>query len=186
MKIKEQQSNRAELNCSDIGVTATHSKRDTELGNGNMAFESGEQADLFLQLSNSESTPLTNTFTILQSLSPEIVVNDNYDDFGNIPVGGLSWGTGGYELIEPASTPEDQAYPMKLTIFADGGYMNTVEFSIPVGCGIDCDIKNIIVVRLLIVFKTCKCRKLSAAPISLEHRIRRQVDRSQSLNNASP
>ncbi len=115
---------------------------DTELGNGNMAFESGEQTDLFLQLSNQESTPLTNVFAILQSLSPEIVVSDNYDDFGNIPVGGLSWGTGGYDLIAPASTQEDQAYPMKLTIFADGGYMNTVEFSIPVGCGIDCDVES--------------------------------------------
>lgn len=115
---------------------------DTELGNGNMAFESGEQTDLFLQLSNQESTPLTNVFAILQSLSPEIIVSDNCDDFGNIPVGGQSWGTDGYELIAPASTPEDQAYPMKLTIFADGGYMNTVEFSIPVGCGIDCDVES--------------------------------------------
>jgi len=115
---------------------------DIELGNGNMAFESGEQTDLYLQLSNPESTPLTNTFAILQSLSPEIVVNSNYDDFGNIPVGGQSWGTGGYELIAPASTPEEQAYPMQLTIFADGGYMNTVEFSIPVGCGINCDVES--------------------------------------------
>jgi hypothetical protein len=88
---------------------------DTELGNGNMAFESGEQTDLFLQLSNQESTPLTNVFAILQSLSPEIVVSDNYDDFGNIPVGGLSWGTGGYDLIAPASTQEDQAYPIGWT-----------------------------------------------------------------------
>jgi len=47
-----------------------------------------------------------------------------------------------YELAAPVSTPEDQAYPMKLTIFADGGYSNTVQFNVPVGCGIDCDVES--------------------------------------------
>ncbi len=115
---------------------------DTELGNGNMAFESGEGTDLYIQLSNLETTPLADVFAILQSLTPEIIVSDNYDDFGNIPVGGSSWGTGGYCIEAPASTPEDQTYPMQLTIFADGGYLNIVEFSIPVGCGIECDVES--------------------------------------------
>ena len=115
---------------------------DTALGNGNMAFESGEETALYLQLSNPESTPLENVFAVLQSLTPEIIVNDNYDDFGNIPVGGSSWGTGGYNLIAPSSTPEDQTYAMQLTVFADGGYSEVVEFSIPVGCGIECDVES--------------------------------------------
>ncbi|MCK4807386.1 MAG: T9SS type A sorting domain-containing protein, partial [Candidatus Aegiribacteria sp.] len=115
---------------------------DTALGNGNMAFESGEEIALHLQLSNPESAPLENVFAVLQSLTPEIIVSDNYDDFGNIPVGGSSWGTGGYCINAPASTPEDQTYAMQLTVFADGGYSNTVEFSIPVGCGIECDVES--------------------------------------------
>ena len=115
---------------------------DTALGNGNMAFESGEETALYLQLSNPESASLENVFAILQSLTPEIIVSDNYDDFGNIPVGGSSWGTGGYELIAPSSTPEDQTYAMQLTVFADGGYSEVVEFTIPVGCGIECDVES--------------------------------------------
>ncbi len=115
---------------------------DTAFGNGNMAFESGEETALYLQLLNSESAPLTNVFAILQSLAPEIIVSDNFDEFGNIPVGSTSWGTGGYGLIAPASTPEDQAYAMQLTVFADGGYSNIVEFYIPVGCGIECDVES--------------------------------------------
>ena len=115
---------------------------DTALGNGNMAFESGEETAFYLQLSNPESAPLENVFAILQSLTPEIIVSDNYDDFGNIQVGGSSWGTGGYNLIAPSSTPEDQTYAMQLTVFADGGYSEVVEFSIPVGCGIECDVES--------------------------------------------
>ena len=115
---------------------------DTALGNGNMAFESGEETALHLQLSNPESTPLENAFAILQSLTPDIIVSDNFDDFGNIPVGGSSWGTGGYCINAPSSTPEDQAYAMQLTVFADGGYYKVVEFSLPVGCGIDCDVES--------------------------------------------
>ncbi len=115
---------------------------DTASGNGNMAFESGEETALYLQLLNPESAPLTNVFAILQSLAPEIIVSDDFDEFGNIPVGSTSWGTGGYGLIAPASTPEDQSYAMQLTIFADGGYSNAVEFSIPVGCGIECDVES--------------------------------------------
>lgn len=115
---------------------------DTGLGNGNMAFESGEETDLYLQLLNSEGVPLNNVFAILQSFAPEIIVNDNFDEFGNIPVGSTSWGTGGYSIFAPASTPEGQAYPMQVTVFADGGYSNTVEFSIPVGCGIECDVES--------------------------------------------
>jgi len=41
---------------------------DVEFGNGNMAFESGEQIDLYLQLLNTESVPLENSFAILQKL----------------------------------------------------------------------------------------------------------------------
>ena len=115
---------------------------DTALGNGNMALEAGEETSLYLQLLNPESTPLENVFAILQSLTPEIIVSDNYDDFGNIPIGGMSWGTGGYCVEAPASTPEDQAYAMQLTVFADGGYSKVVEFSLPVGCGIDCDVES--------------------------------------------
>jgi len=115
---------------------------DTALGNGNMAFEAGEEAALYLQLLNPESTPLVNVFAILQSLTPEIIVNDNYDEFGNIPIGGMSWGTGGYSIEAPTSTPENQTYSMQLTVFADGGYSQVVEFTLPVGCGIECDVES--------------------------------------------
>ncbi|NOQ22260.1 MAG: T9SS type A sorting domain-containing protein [Candidatus Aegiribacteria sp.] len=115
---------------------------DTVLGNGNMAFESGEEITLHLQLSNLENSPLANVFAILQSLTPEIIVNDNSDDFGNIPPCGSSWGASGYSIEAPTSTPEDQTYAMQLTVFADGGYSNSFEFNIPVGCGIECDVES--------------------------------------------
>ncbi|MBN2608945.1 MAG: hypothetical protein JXA64_07495, partial [Candidatus Fermentibacteraceae bacterium] len=115
---------------------------DTAAGNGNMAFEAGEEIELTLQLRNTESYPLENVFAILQSLSSEITVNDNYNEFGSIAVGGTSWGTGCYNINSQTSTPEGDVYALQLTVFADGGFVNTFSFYLPVGCGMVCDVES--------------------------------------------
>jgi hypothetical protein len=117
---------------------------DTAAGNGNMALEADEETDLFLQLSNPESYALENSFAILQSLSSDITVNSNFNDFGTIAVGGTSWGSGCFNINTQLSTPENETYPLQLTVFADNGYVNTFSFSIPVGLGMECDVESVI------------------------------------------
>lgn len=108
-------------------------------GDGDMAFEPGEEIEFEIGIRNDGSESLENTFGILQSLSTEIQVITNYFEYGNIPPGENA------EPYEPCivlalySAQEQTTYPMQITIFADNGINQLIPFEIPVGCGISCD-----------------------------------------------
>jgi hypothetical protein len=115
---------------------------DVASGNGNMAFEAGEEIDLNIQLSNPSDEDLTGVFGVLQSLSSGIQITVNMDTFGTIPAGGTAWGNGGFGVFASSGTPEDEVYDLMLTIFADGGYTEQVEFGLPLGSGISSDVES--------------------------------------------
>jgi len=114
---------------------------DQSLGDGNFALEPGETIDLGIQLTNTGGEPLLNAFAILQSLNSELVVIDNYVTYGTIDPGESQYGSADFTVFAPANTPEDEAYDMRLTLMADGGYQQSDEFSLPVGNGVECDVE---------------------------------------------
>jgi len=111
-------------------------------GNGNGAFEAGEQIELGLALENNGGETLENAFGILQSLSPEISVAAGNCDYGSIAPGETAWPSPDFGLEAEASAPEDETYPFQLTVFADGGYSSVHEFDLPLGCGIEFDMEG--------------------------------------------
>lgn len=115
---------------------------DQSLGNGNFALEPGETIDLGIQLTNIGGEPLQNAFGVLQSLNSELVVIDNYAVYGTIDPGESLYGSPYFTVSAPSNTPEDEAYEMRLTLMADGGYQEQLQFSLPVGSGLECDVES--------------------------------------------
>ena len=111
-------------------------------GNGNHAFEAGEEIVLGLEILNSTEETLSNVFAIIQSLDPTIIITGNYDEFGTIDPGSTAWGLEGFGVYAPPDTPEDEVYPLRLTVFADGGYSEQVDFDLPVGSSFSCDMES--------------------------------------------
>jgi hypothetical protein len=108
---------------------------DQALGNGNYCLEPEETIDLFIEIANDNTTPLQNAFGILQALNTELLVTGNFVDYGTVPAEGTAWGSGGFGVQAPAGTPVDQAYSMRLTVMADGGFLHQTDFLLPVGVG---------------------------------------------------
>lgn len=115
---------------------------DTAQGNGNMAFQTGEEIELDVQLLNPTEFTLNNVFAILQSLDPEIEITMNYVDFGTIAPGGSAWGYDGFGVYAPPGTPEDEVYGFLLNVFADGGYSKQLILDLPVGVGTSSDVES--------------------------------------------
>lgn len=111
-------------------------------GNGNMAFQAGETIELSIGLASSGNSPLTSVTAVLQSLSPTLVVTDNYETYPDLLPGQvLSCDDDFGVTCSPAST-ENTAYPMRLTVFADGGFSEQLDFVLPLGCGIACNVEG--------------------------------------------
>jgi hypothetical protein len=110
-------------------------------GNGNKAFEPAETIELAVTIHNTGTEPLENAYAVLQSLDYQVVVTDNYEEFGTIPVGGYATCLDDFGLSTGGSTPWD-LYGLRLTVFADGGGMLQTDFGIPVGCGLACDVES--------------------------------------------
>ncbi len=111
-------------------------------GNGDGAFEAGEAIELGLCLDNVGGDTLHNVSAVLQSLSSEISVPISNCDFGHIPPGESVWSLSDYGVEAEVSAPEDETYPFRLTVFADGGYSSVHEFDLPLGCGIEFDMEG--------------------------------------------
>lgn len=127
---------------SDILPIVWMNTIDEAQGNGNHAFEAGEEIVLNLEIINYTGGILTNVFGTLQSLDPTIIITGNYDEFGTIEPGSTAWGTGGFGVYAPPDTPENEIYPLRLTVFADGGYSEQVDFDLPVGSNFSCDMES--------------------------------------------
>ncbi|MCK5840879.1 MAG: T9SS type A sorting domain-containing protein [Candidatus Sabulitectum sp.] len=115
---------------------------DQSQGDGNFALEPGETIDLGIQLTNSGDGPLQNAFGILQSLNSDLVVINNYVTYGTIDPGESQYGSTDFTVLAPSNTPEGEAYEMRLTLMADGGYHEQLLFSLPVGSGLECDVES--------------------------------------------
>jgi len=111
-------------------------------GDGDGAFEAGEQIEFGLGLENTGAETLENAFGILQSVSSEISVAAGNCDYGSIEPGETAWPSPDFGLEAEASAPEDEIYPFQLTVFADGGYSSTHQFDLPLGCGIEFDMEG--------------------------------------------
>ncbi|MCD4707717.1 MAG: T9SS type A sorting domain-containing protein [Candidatus Sabulitectum sp.] len=115
---------------------------DQNLGNGDFAFEPGEIIDLDIELTNTSDEPLLNAFGILQSLSPELTVIEDYVTYGTIASGESTYGLSSFVVLTPLATPPDEVYDMRLTLMADGGYQEQLPFSLPVGSGLACNVES--------------------------------------------
>jgi hypothetical protein len=111
-------------------------------GDGDMAFEAGETLELGIALENTGSEPLENAFAVLQSLDPDIFVSVYSGNYGTIDPGEVAWPYDDYVISADPGAYEQQTYPMRLTVFADGGYSEAHDFDFPLGAGITCDVES--------------------------------------------
>jgi hypothetical protein len=123
-------------------VTVDDDSQSESTGDGDGAFEAAEQIEVHYGLYNSSSSPATNVYALLQSLSSSIVVVDNYEQYGTIQPGTTGFCLDDFVInAEPfAAMPE--TYPMRLTVVADGGYSHQFDFEIPLGNGLICDVET--------------------------------------------
>jgi hypothetical protein len=110
-------------------------------GDGDCAFEAGEQIELNLGLENCGATPLTNSYAVLQSLSSSIGVVDNYEQYGTIQPGEIGMCLDHFVINSQPFAPMQVTYPMRLTMFADGGFSQQMDFEIPLGNGTSCNVE---------------------------------------------
>jgi len=115
---------------------------DSGLGDGDMCLEPGETIDLAIEVTNSSDASLTNAFGILQSLNTNLAVIENFVDYSTIAGMSSSSGLGTFSVLAPGDTPENQTYDMRFTLMADGGYLEQMEFCLPVGCGTETDVET--------------------------------------------
>lgn len=111
-------------------------------GNGNWAFEVTEEIELDIEILNAGEESLINTFAILQSLDTRLVVSEAVQDYGTIPVGQTCLNQFPFLVYASPGTPEDETYPFKLNVFADGGYYKLLDFQLPLGAGLFFDVES--------------------------------------------
>ena len=112
-------------------------------GNGNLAFESGEEIELTVKCRNDGSEILTGVSAVLQSLEPDLVLTDSFEEYPDIPVGGSAFCLDDFGVSTLAGTPDGTVWPMKLTVFADGGFDSEILFDLPLGCGMSDDLEEL-------------------------------------------
>ncbi len=115
---------------------------DQSAGDGDFCLEPGETIALATEVFNSSDYTLQNAFGILQSLSPDLQVTQNYTEFGTLEEQGYAWGSQDFSVTAPLVTPSEEAYEMRLTIMADEGYQHQIEFLLPVGSGLSTDLES--------------------------------------------
>lgn len=104
-------------------------------GDGDMAFEAGETVEFDVAIYNGGPEPLENAFAVIQSLASEIQVPVSSAEFGDIAAGSYSWSESCFIINSAPDAPEGLAYPMRLSLFADGGYFSQHDFELPLGAG---------------------------------------------------
>lgn len=115
---------------------------DQTVGNGNFCLQPGETISLSLEITNSSDFEITNAFGILQSLNSDLEVVQNYVDYGDIPGMSSSYGNSSFSVFAPFETPQNDVYNMRMTLMADGGYQELINFGLPVGCGLATDLES--------------------------------------------
>jgi hypothetical protein len=107
---------------------------DDASGNNNGRLDPGETVDLTLTLLNDGGSDLTNLTTTLQTTDPYLTVTDNTGTFGSLPVDSMKENTGDpYSIMASASAPHGICSDMQVIATADGGFVDTLEFTLLVG-----------------------------------------------------
>jgi len=112
-------------------------------GDGNRAFEAGEEIELSVTLRNDGDEPITGVSAVLQSLQTGLVITDSYEEYPDIPSGGSVDSEDDFGVQAPAGTPEGTLWPMKLTVLADGGFDTELYFDLPLGNGMSDDLEDL-------------------------------------------
>jgi hypothetical protein len=112
-------------------------------GDGDYAFESDEEIELSVKLLNDGAETLTGVSAVLQSLEPDLVLTDNYEQYPNISVGGTATCIDDFGVTTLAGTEEGTPWPMKLTVLADGGFDAQLYFSLPLGSGMTDELEEL-------------------------------------------
>lgn len=124
------------------GLSTDDDNQGGSSGNGNWAFQVTEEIELGIEMLNTGEEPLVNTFAILQSLDTRLVVSEAVQDYGTIPAGQTCWNQDPFLVYASPGTPEDETYPFRISIFADGGYNESINFELPLGAGLFCDVES--------------------------------------------
>ncbi len=124
------------------GLSTDDDNQGGSSGNGNWAFEATEEIELGIELLNDGEEPLINAFAILQSLDIRLIVSEAVQDYGTIPSGQTCWNQYPFLVYASPETPENETYPFRISIFADGGYSEYFDFELPLGVGLFCDVES--------------------------------------------
>lgn len=133
------------IGISGVGIESLATDDDMtgeSSGNGNMAFQAGETIELTIGLASSGNTTLTDVMAVLQSLSPTLVVTDDYETYPDLDPGQIVECDEDFGVTCSPASPENATYPMRLTVFAAGGFSEQLEFDLPLGCGIVCNVEG--------------------------------------------
>lgn len=132
----------ASLQVALFSETTDDDMQGQSAGDGDGAFESGEQIELNLGIQNQGSAAMTGAYAVLQSLSSSIVVVGNYGSYGTMQPGETSTASGDFVINAVPFAPMPATHPMRLTVFADGGFSQQLDFDIPLGSGLSCDVES--------------------------------------------
>lgn len=124
------------------GLSTDDDSQGGSSGNGNWAFEAAEEIEFGIELLNSGDESLNNVFAILQSMDTQLIVSEGVQDYGTIPSGQSCWNQFPFLVYASPGTPEDETYPFRINIFADGGYYEDLYFDLPLGAGMFCDVES--------------------------------------------
>ncbi len=110
-------------------------------GDGDRAFEPGEEVELAVALSNQGGETLTGVTVTMEAASPLLTVTDATETFGSISPGGAAWCADDFGIFAALSAPAGE-YPLTLHVTADGGFDAEIEMIMPVGCGVSYDCES--------------------------------------------
>jgi serine protease len=106
---------------------------DDWMGNSNGRMDPGETVDLIVTLRNS-GLDANNVQGVLRESDPYITLTDSLSTYGNIVSGATADNSSNpYVIVVDPSACDGYQVPFTLYITADGGYENTVSFSLTVG-----------------------------------------------------
>ncbi len=124
------------------GLSTDDDNQGGSSGNGNWAFEVTEEIELGIELHNFGEEPLINTFAVLQSMDTRLLVSEAVQDYGTIPAGQTCWNQYPFLVYASPGTPEDETYPFRINIFADGGFYECRYLELPLGVGLFFDVES--------------------------------------------
>ncbi|UCD84576.1 MAG: S8 family serine peptidase [Deltaproteobacteria bacterium] len=125
----------AYLSCTINDDTAGESS-----GNGNGMAEPGEIIEITVTLINNGSLEGFGITATLSTDDPLIVINDNYESFGNIPAGANAPSLDDFDLMVDPATPCDHNVTLNLEILDSGSGSWTDSFEIIITCEPDIEV----------------------------------------------